>query len=534
MNAKRRRSTRVAQALPIIVRGTDSQGQAFQEHTSTGSINCYGCRFQTKHVIPLNTWISMEIPHRSPGHPPRTVRARITWVTPARTGHERIQVGAELEIPGNVWGMAFPPADWFPYPEDRMAAGEPDALGEAPSETFQPSMHSLPSLKVVAPAHPDAHPAVPSGIQRPSEVDLASDRAEMLERNSLALQISRIVSDAKMQIEEAAQENAARTNESIRQLAEVVDRAEALCDELSGIAEKIQKSAEEQIQLSLERAQPHIQQAVDHCVESASGAAMAQFDVHAREAIERFCLQSAKLATAHNESFERARVEAENMIGTLCSSLDAEMSKARLLLSDLKTGTTGLEDAGNRLDALRKTANEELKWHSKRIENQVGLTIERATDQAAKTLGEKAAEVTSRFAGQLDHYSRSYVEHTQAQLEDAAGNSAVHSQEVLQQMVETAAAGLRREIAQLEERLREDSESTEAAISLGSSKGDGTSHRPDWNQPADAAVEEFKKRLENVANSWLVTTAAILNERVQESLNTQVKEAEERFRRGIE
>jgi len=142
--------------------------------------------------------------------------------------------------------------------------------------------------------------------------------------------------------------------------------------------------------------------------------------------------------------------------------------------------------------------------------------------------------VTSRFAGQLDHYSRSYVEHTQAQLEDAAGNSAVHSQEVLQQMVETAAAGLRREIAQLEERLREDSESTEAAISLGSSKGDGTSHRPDWNQPADAAVEEFKKRLENVANSWLVTTAAILNERVQESLNTQVKEAEERFRRGIE
>jgi hypothetical protein len=531
MNAKRRRSTRVAQALPIIVRGTDAQGQAFQEHTSTGSINCFGCRFQTKHVIPINTWISLEIPHRSPGHPPRTVRARITWVTPARTGHERIQVGAELEIPGNVWGMAFPPADWFPYPEDRMAAAEPDALGEPSGEPVPPSTHSLPSLKVVAPVHQDAHPAVPNGLQRPSEID---QPLELRERDSLALQISRIVSDAKQQVEGAAQENAARTNESIRQLAEVVERAESLCDELSGIAEKIQKGSEEQIQLSLERAQPRIQQAVDACVENASGAARAQFDVHAREAIERFCLQSAKLATAHNESFERARVEAENMIGTLCSSLDAEMSKARLLLSDLKTGTTGLEEAGNRLDALRKTANEELKWHSKRIENQVGLTIDRATDQAAKTLGEKAAEVTSRFAGQLDHYSRSYVEHTQAQLEDAAGSSAVRSQEVLQQMVETAAAGLRQEIAQLEERLREESGSSGVAPSQGGLQGDGTSARPDWNQPADAAVEEFKKRLENVANSWLVTTAAILNDRVKENLNTLVKEAEERFRRGIE
>ena len=358
-NAKRRRSTRVAQALPIIVRGTDSQGQAFQEHTSTGSINCYGCRFQSKHNIPTNSWIVMEIPHRSPGHPPRTVRARISWVTPARTGHERIQVGAELEIPGNVWGMAFPPEDWFPYPEDRMAAAESGSSGAPSADVDDPAALAPPSLKVVAPAHPAAYPVVPNGMQRPSEIDLGPEQQEMLERNSLALQISRIVSDAKQQIEEAAQENAARTGEAVRQLGEVVERAESLCDELSGIAGKIQESSEEQIQISLERAQPRIQQALEASVEAASRAATGKFDAHVNEAIESFRVQSAKLATAHNESFERARVEAENMISTLCASLDAEMSKARLLLNDLKTGTTGLEEAGNRLtpSAKRSTRN---------------------------------------------------------------------------------------------------------------------------------------------------------------------------------
>ncbi len=514
-NAKKRRSTRVAQALPIIVRGLDAQGQAFQEHTSTVSINCFGCRFQSKHEISVNTWISLEIPHRSPGHAPRSIRARVSWVTPARTGHERVYVGAELEIPGNVWGMAFPPEDWFPYPEGVPEGASPATL---------PAEEDLPALKVVPPAHPPAVQFAP--------MDRLPDVPEPPDRGSLAQQVSRIVDEAKEQIEKAAHETAARTSEAVRQLTSAMERAEHLCVELSATAAKIQQNWEERMQLSLHDAAPRVQQVLDSSVESASRAAEARFDEHVRAEIESFCLQSAKLACAHNESFERARVEAENMIGTLCTSLDAEMGKARILLNDLREGTTGLEEAGNRLEAFRKTANEELKWHSKRIENQVGLTIERATEQAAKALGEKAAEITSRFAGQLDHYSRSYVEHTQAQLDDIAGGAAVHSQEVLQQMVETAATGLRAELAQIEERVSELGSAD--ARPQGDSQGQEPSTPPEWSKAADAAIEDFKKRLENVANSWLVTTAAILNNRAQENLNAIVKEAEDRLRHPSE
>ena len=48
---------------------------------------------------------------------PRTVRARVTWIQRPRTVRELFQIGVELEVPGNVWGIAFPPGDWFPFPE---------------------------------------------------------------------------------------------------------------------------------------------------------------------------------------------------------------------------------------------------------------------------------------------------------------------------------------------------------------------------------------------------------------------------------
>ena len=516
--AKKRRSTRVAQALPITVRGEDKQGQAFQEHTSTVSINCYGCRFQSKHEIAPGTWISLEIPHRTAGHAPRIVQARVAWVTPARSGHERVQVGAELEIPGNVWGMAFPPEDWFPYPEGAPSGDVPSVTGGSENTA---SASGPQGLKVVSPSH--------SIAPRPSLLDRSEGEIEPPDRRSLSLQVSRIVDEAKQQIERAAQETTKRTSEAVQQLTAAMERAEELCDELSATAERITAGWEEQMQISLRDAGPRIQKLLSANVESVLQAAKVQFDEHVREVIAQFCQQSAKLATANNESIEKTRVEAENVMSTLCASLDAEMSKAQLLLGDMRESTAGLEEAGNRIEALRKTANEELKWHSKRIENQIGLTIERATEQAAKTLEEKAGEITSRFGGQLDHYSRSYVEHTQAQFDDVAGSAAVRAQEVLQQMAETAAASFRSEIVQLEERLRTLRDSVPAAAGA-LPQISGVS--PDWSAATDAAIEDFKKRLENVANSWLLTTAAILNERAEQNLNALMKAAEERLRRS--
>ena len=114
---QKRRSTRIVQAVPLTVTGVDALGRPFQERTSTLIINCHGCRYQSKHYVLKNMWVTFEVPHNEAGRDPRTVRARVTWIQRPRTVRELFQIGVELEVPGNVWGIAFPPGDWFPFPE---------------------------------------------------------------------------------------------------------------------------------------------------------------------------------------------------------------------------------------------------------------------------------------------------------------------------------------------------------------------------------------------------------------------------------
>src|SRR5258706_11070512 len=112
-----RRSTRIVQAVPLTVAGVDALGRTFTERTSTLIINCHGCRYQSKHYVLKNMWVTLEVPHPETGQPPRTVRGRVAWIQRPRTVRQLFQVALELELPGNAWGIAFPPEDWFAFPD---------------------------------------------------------------------------------------------------------------------------------------------------------------------------------------------------------------------------------------------------------------------------------------------------------------------------------------------------------------------------------------------------------------------------------
>ena len=51
---RKRRSTRIVQAVPLSVTGVDAIGRPFTEHTSSLIINCHGCRYQSKHYVLKN------------------------------------------------------------------------------------------------------------------------------------------------------------------------------------------------------------------------------------------------------------------------------------------------------------------------------------------------------------------------------------------------------------------------------------------------------------------------------------------------
>jgi len=106
---ERRRSDRLCESVPLIVRGIDLLGQPFEERTGTLAFNLHGCRYSSKHHLPRNTWITLELP-QAPQRP--NVRARVAWVQRPHSIRDFFQIAVELEGPANIWGIEALPAGW--------------------------------------------------------------------------------------------------------------------------------------------------------------------------------------------------------------------------------------------------------------------------------------------------------------------------------------------------------------------------------------------------------------------------------------
>src|SRR3979490_566916 len=129
---RKRRSTRIVHAIPLGVTGVDAVRLPWVEQPASLIINCHGCRYQSKHYVLKNMWVTMEIPHPETGQHPRNVRGRVAWIQRPRTVRQLFQVALELEIPGNVWGIAFPPEDWVVFADVAQVGMKTDQLQETP------------------------------------------------------------------------------------------------------------------------------------------------------------------------------------------------------------------------------------------------------------------------------------------------------------------------------------------------------------------------------------------------------------------
>ncbi|HKV47487.1 MAG TPA: hypothetical protein VJN69_05305 [Candidatus Acidoferrales bacterium] len=106
---ERRRSKRIAESVPLVVRGVDLLGHAFEERTATLTLNLQGCRYFSKHHLPRNSWISIEVAN---GGEVRNVRARVAWIHRPHSIRDLFQIAVELEGATNMWGLEAPPEDW--------------------------------------------------------------------------------------------------------------------------------------------------------------------------------------------------------------------------------------------------------------------------------------------------------------------------------------------------------------------------------------------------------------------------------------
>ncbi len=242
--AEKRRSTRVVQAVPIIVVGTDALGQPFRESTSTMMVDCYGCKFQSQNYVPRNSVVTMEIFH-APGWDRRVVRGRVVWVQRPRTHRENYQIAMEMDVPGNVWGLTPGPTDWFPHPDD-IAQTPIEVLDPVSSETAGNSTTEPEEIRDAQSEADYPPPAEQSSeeqsIAPQSEIEPADDEEFTFTREQLDGELREAIGKTlRSMIERAAED-------SVRDLIQdVSDRSSALVE----AARRISQEAAEEVDAKL-------------------------------------------------------------------------------------------------------------------------------------------------------------------------------------------------------------------------------------------------------------------------------------------
>ena len=561
---KKRRSTRIVQAVPLIVTGVDALGRSFQERTSTLIINCHGCRYKSKHEVTKDMWVTLEIPQPVAGEEPRIVQGQVTWARRPRSDRELFDIAVQFEAPANVWGIAFPPENWSEFPEpgekttgspgggapagetrEQAAARDWFTAGEEP----QPgNVHVMPPpggtelsqtvARQMARLMVEARQQVQSAVREATakavgaevQLQLAAMQDQLKEMAEKFLRSAAAGQPSGSGRSAAAAKLDSRAQETLSRLEELLPKAQQINAELQPRLAAAQEISQERLASQLAEAWKSWSQKLEADMEPLAQKLAADAQRHALASVKNLEQELARRAETLAQSFDQTNSEAENRLGTLCTALEAETARSKASLEEIREGANQLEDTASRLEAMSRAANDELKWYEKKVQAQLQTVFEKGLDQAVNALKEKAGEISGKFASQLDHYSRSYIEHTQAQLDENIKAVIERTRGIVSKTAETVAAATGQELfAQLQENLNQEIEKGLADLRAErealQEQLQETVFRAD-----DQAVENYKKRLENVSNQWLVTTVALLNKQSEETIEALSKAASERLR----
>src|SRR5205814_1420710 len=408
---RKRRSTRIVQAVPLLVTGVDALGRPFVERTSSLIINCHGCRYQSKHYVLKNMWVTMEIPHPETGQPPRTVRGRVAWIQRPRTVRQLFQVALELEVSGNVWGIGFPPEDWTAFPEAGQFVmkldGAPESSPLPPQADEAEAVPHLPNLNegdLLAGTEADNLRLFPSPTS-------ATDASLQLAR-----QVARLVADAKQQIQAATREAASQAVSAERRLSFeqweqkfAAGRAE-IANETAHAIEKFQHEADEHsrtahaaaaeaLRVELPRwLAPQLEQLTRDLTARLSQEGATQRDEHAQQ------------LEARAETLRTVCREAEETAARL--KTQSEQSEAQIV-ARTESAKQGEEAATAHLEALKATANEIQQQVTAALSSaqsfshgQLASELEAAQARWREAIESTLAEAQDRAAGGLNEHAR--------------------------------------------------------------------------------------------------------------------------------
>jgi hypothetical protein len=229
------------------------------------------------------------------------------------------------------------------------------------------------------------------------------------------------------------------------------------------------------------------------------------------------------------------------------------------------------------------------EWYEKKAQSQGQNLTEKLVEQTGAQLREKAGEISRLFATELDHASRSYVGQSQQQLEESVREAFERVRLLFAEAADTTSAAFTDEIqrnarqeldgfnelmgktvelsrermdatreeishkvsTEQEEFLRRFHESMTGAVEKGlveahqqvqmsfaslleswrqMNQEKQTELRGSFGKISDESAEQYRDRLENISNSWMVATVATLDHQSREVITKIATTAEERLR----
>jgi hypothetical protein len=472
------------QAVPLTVTGVDALGQPFKERTTTVMVNCHGCKYQSKHYVPKNSVVTLEIPRQQPGLPPRAVQGRVIWVQRPRTVRELFQIGLEFEIAGNVWGIAFPPEDWtaypdeyapeFPGPVDSPAAPQAKATAPTPQQA-QPAAPPEKAEAPVAPAAstpvstPPSAPAAPVAPTADAKIHVMPSPAQDSQL-AIAKQMAKLAADAKQNLDKSLRQGAeAAINEEMTVVRQQLDAQlhDAVEKAIKVSMERVSESAVKKVvQQAAERTASIVDEA-----RRTSETNTAQLDAKVRQAVqeavsgaaEQAAQQAAEQTAAHN-----LKQAVEEAVKRAISGREASTPSLEILSSP--------EAAQKHLNEWKKTLEE---------------TAQTVRGQTVAQTSVEAAAASRRWREEFDAALSGATEKLGEKLNEASQRAVTHAEQEIAARSSNLRSSLGEVVAEAEASIR--------------SLGVGLQHER-------ARAEESKAQLQDAASLTLAETRRRLDE----------------------
>ncbi len=426
-SAQKRRSTRIDQAIPLLVQGVGAMREPYQEQVSTLSISCHGCTYLSKHEVIQGETVYLDVKAPTAGSTGYSSRARVKWVQKAGAKERIFQIAVELEIAGNIWGLSSAPDDWFP---PRIAeAIEPAAPGRdlkvvartekqvvtAPVSTMDLIARPEVNIPAASPAQPLAQLMVGFGEQiqfmakeaaatalvkekdRLMEEVRGQVRGEIIKATQAAIAASKevIVSQAMKEFSQAHE--AAVRNNYTQWMKKIEQDMEGARHQILVQRKEVSQVMETMVTTTIER--------VKHHMETTRSEAVERFVGRLRE-------QVGPILTEAKDSLQKLEVSA-----TAFKKESAEIYAgfgSQLTINANTSLAKTQEELGKNTAAVTSKANETLlklyRDFEKTTQKNMESVLATVEGQMNKVVQEKAAEVTREFSNGLEDHAQSYLE----------------------------------------------------------------------------------------------------------------------------